>query len=143
MKNNIKHYLKYGLFVILWLALIWFLSDQANLSLPLPAVWDLLIRKVVHWSIYAVLGLLMVKLIMGQSHWSSRDFNRYLMLLMIFSLGVSYAAVDEIHQSFVVGRVASVFDVIIDSCGFFFGLCWGARLQESRLRHSIKVLLTR
>ncbi|PIZ98484.1 MAG: hypothetical protein COX77_04420 [Candidatus Komeilibacteria bacterium CG_4_10_14_0_2_um_filter_37_10] len=143
MKNNLWYIIKYGFFVLMWLTIIWFLSDQSNLALPLSSFWDLIIRKMAHWFFYTVLGLLLVKLITGYVSWSVDNYHRYLLLVMIFFLGVSLAAFDEIHQSFVVGRVASIWDVLIDSCGLFFGICWGARLQTNRLRHSIRVFLTK
>lgn len=44
--------------------------------------------------------------------------------LMLFAgaFCVGFACLDEYHQSFVAGRVASKKDVFIDSCGVFFGI---------------------
>ena len=37
-------------------------------------------------------------------------------------VGILYAVTDEMHQMLVSGRVASVFDVLIDSVGVFCGV---------------------
>lgn len=44
--------------------------------------------------------------------------------LMLFAgaFCVAFACLDEYHQSFVAGRVASKKDVLIDSCGIFCGI---------------------
>ena len=37
-------------------------------------------------------------------------------------VGLIYAITDEIHQSFIPGRTASIRDVCIDTCGVFLGI---------------------
>ena len=55
-------------------------------------------------------------------------------------VGVLYASSDEIHQYFVPGRSARVFDVMIDSAGVCLGICivifvlWIARKVMERKR---------
>ena len=44
-------------------------------------------------------------------------------ILTSLIVGVLYASSDEIHQYFVPGRSARVFDVMIDSAGVCLGIC--------------------
>lgn len=137
--------LKYGLFVVVWMALIWFLSSQSTLDVGLSGFWDVLFKKSAHVFVFAILGLLLVKLLLGHRQWNKTDdkltFSGF--LLLTFFLGVIYAILDELHQSFVPSRTASIVDVGIDIIGLFFGLSWGLRLATAKLRTSIKVFLTK
>ncbi len=77
---------------------------------------DPIIRKLAHFSIYCLVGFS----VMG--FWCTFDIkNKYKLLLSIL-LGVSYAASDEFHQSFVPGRGPSIRDVCIDSAGVLTGI---------------------
>jgi len=76
---------------------------------------DHIIRKVVHFGMYAVLCALFTV----ASLWHSRTWIKHLLLPWLLS--ALYAAGDEIHQMFVPGRGPLVSDVVIDSCGALFG----------------------
>lgn len=139
------HNFKYGLFAIIWMVLIWLLSSQSVLNVGLAGVWDVLFKKSAHIFVYAVLGLLLVKLLLGYKKWG-KDDNQFIFagfLLLAFFLGILYAISDEFHQSFIPGRNASVIDIGIDTIGLFFGIVWGLKLSTDKLRTSIKVLLTK
>jgi len=141
----IWHNFKYGLFAVIWMSLIWILSNQSVLNVGLSGLWDVLFKKSAHIFVYAVLGLLLVKLLLGYKSWNKED-NKFVfagLLLLAFFLGVLYAISDEIHQSFIPGRTSSVIDIGIDTVGLFFGVVWGIKLSTDRLRTSIKVLLTK
>ena len=75
------------------------------------------IRKIAHLSEYAIGGVLFLLLFLT---YNFSDIKR-----MIFSLllGVEYAAIDEIHQTFVDGRSGQIVDVFIDSIGIALGIC--------------------
>ena len=95
--------------------------------------------------VYAILGLLLVKLFLGHRPWNKVE-DKYSFagfLFLSFFLGALYAVMDEFHQSFVPGRMASVVDIGIDIIGLFFGLAWGLRLATDKLRTSVRVLLTK
>jgi VanZ family protein len=96
--------------VVLWAAVIFAISSIPSLSTGL-GTWDTLLRKAAHMSEFAVLGALLY-----------RALGREVPAL---AAGVAYAATDELHQSFVSGRHASVVDVAIDAAGVAAGmLAW-------------------
>jgi len=102
--------------VFLWCALIYFFSDQPNLKTNF-GVWDLILRKTAHITEYAILFLLS-----RRAFFNTVNKNFAGAFGGIFAL--LYAASDEYHQSFVVGRVCSVIDVLIDGFGILVGfLC--------------------
>ncbi len=100
--------------VFIWCALIYFLSDQPNLKTNL-GVWDLILRKMAHMFEYAVLFLLS-----RRAFFNTVNKNFSIAFGVIFAL--LYAASDEYHQSFIVGRVGCVKDVLIDCVGILLGL---------------------
>ena len=77
------------------------------------------IRKVAHYTIYGVGGLLIVCLM---NTYQISDGKKILYSQII---GSGYAITDEIHQSFVSGRGASIKDVFIDSLGIATGIVFG------------------
>jgi len=73
------------------------------------AWWDVLVRKLAHFTEYAVLTVLWWRALRGLG-------ARFpLAIAMAISLG--YAATDEFHQTFVDGRRGTPVDVLIDSAG--------------------------
>ena len=74
------------------------------------------IRKSAHFSLYTVLGILVMCTIMQYSKRYSVSFP------ISSSICILYAATDEIHQIFVPGRAGSIFDVFIDSSGSLSGI---------------------
>ena len=75
------------------------------------------IRKIAHYSIYTLLGLLLMGLM---STFKITEMDKIAVSLII---GVLYASTDEIHQAFVPGRGAQITDVILDSMGVLTGIC--------------------
>ena len=80
------------------------ISEEQVQKLQLP------IRKLAHFTIYATGGVLAIMLL--------NQYNIPLIQKMLYSqLIISiYAMLDEFHQSFIPGRTASIWDVLIDSC---------------------------
>lgn len=77
----------------------------------------LIIRKLAHFSEYALLGFsLMLHIAQLQKKITVR-----LPWLWAWVIGTIYAASDEFHQGFVAGRGPSVRDVMIDSAGVIAG----------------------
>lgn len=78
----------------------------------------LIIRKLAHFSEYALLGFsLMLHIAQVQKKITVR-----LPLLWAWGIGTLYAATDEFHQGFVAGRGPSIVDVMIDSLGVIAGI---------------------
>lgn len=75
-----------------------------------------IIRKMAHFTVYFILGILVVNAI-GQRY--SLDTKWILRSIIICIL---YAISDEFHQSFVPGRGPAVFDVLVDSFGASTGI---------------------
>lgn len=74
------------------------------------------VRKLAHFSIYTVVGLLLMALC---TTYKLKEMNRISISLII---GVIYASLDEIHQCFTPGRGPQVTDVIIDTMGVLLGI---------------------
>jgi len=90
---------------------IYYFSDQPNLQSGLSFFWDTAFRKLAHMSEYFVLAFFAFKLFES----SKEENNKALIFSFIFA--VAAAVFDEYHQSFVIGRSASAYDVAIDAVG--------------------------
>ena len=75
-----------------------------------------IVRKLAHFSIYTLVGMLIMAFI--------STYNVILLKKFIVSLGVGlvYAISDEIHQFYVPGRTPKLLDVAIDTAGVFLGI---------------------
>ena len=104
--------------VLVWAALIFAFSSVPDLGTGLGG-WDLALRKLAHATEYAVLGALLVRA-------TGRGW-------LAFALGTLYAASDEIHQTFVPGRMGSPLDVAIDAIGVACGVVLWQTIQARRL----------
>ncbi len=76
-----------------------------------------IIRKLAHFSLYTVIGFLLMSLI---TTYKLKQKNRIAISAII---GLLYAISDEIHQAFIPGRGPKVGDVVIDFCGVITGIC--------------------
>lgn len=74
------------------------------------------IRKLAHFSIYTVVGILLMALV---STYQIKEKNKIIISIII---GITYACSDEIHQSFIPGRSPMITDVIIDTMGVILGI---------------------
>ncbi len=75
-----------------------------------------IVRKSAHFSLYFILGLLVLSFCMEYMELSWRS-----MILSLFVVFL-YACSDEVHQLFIAGRSGEVLDVFIDTCGGFFSV---------------------
>jgi VanZ family protein len=75
-----------------------------------------LIRKAAHFTEYAIFAFLAARALAR----SSQPVLRHGWFLISLLMVISYALVDEFHQSFVPSRTASIYDSLIDMSG---GLC--------------------
>lgn len=102
--NKFNFFLNYYLPVLLWAALIYYLSSAPTIKVTDFFIWDYLSKKVAHLFVYAVLFALILRA------------TRFKWLLS-FTLTMLYAASDEYHQSFVPGRSAAALDLGFDLSG--------------------------
>ena len=126
-----RRLLRYGP-LLLWMAFIWFAStgefSAANTSRIIRPLllWlfpnispeeiaraHFLVRKAAHFTEYAILALLAARALFASSQ---RVLRRGWFLISLL-LVVSYALLDEYHQSFVATRTASIYDSLIDMSG--------------------------
>lgn len=74
------------------------------------------VRKFAHYTIYTIGGVL----IMNYAYTTDKTKKQQIFGSLLF--GAFYAATDEVHQYFVPGRSARVFDVGIDTLGVITGI---------------------
>ena len=82
------------------------------------------IRKIAHFSIYTLVGFLLMSL-MGT--YKMKEIDQIGTSLII---GVIYASTDEIHQAFIPGRGPQITDVMLDSLGVLTGIFIAILLLE-------------
>ncbi len=93
--------------VVAWAALIFALSSIPNLTTTGGVLGDVL-SSGAHAVEYAIFGALL--------------FRALDVRLLAFVAGFAYAITDEIHQSFVPGRLASGVDLLVDALGLLMGI---------------------
>jgi MYXO-CTERM domain-containing protein len=91
-----------------------------------------IVRKAAHFSEYAVLAALAARAFLS----SSNARLKKLWHLAALALVVSYALLDEYHQTFVPTRTGTPYDSLIDSCGGAFALLVVALVRARRRRAS-------
>jgi len=96
--------------VVFWLALIFFLSSQPNLKTNLGYDWWL--RKAAHMVEFGILCFLLFRALVVSHEFSIKSA---LIISIIFSM--LYAASDEYHQTFILGRSGNIQDWGIDGAG--------------------------
>ena len=121
---------------LLWMAIIFMLSHQsASISSGQSGVFveqlrhiapsvdqqllTFLVRKGAHIFTYFVLGILTFNAL-WRVDLSKFKFNRPAMLSIIVC--ALYAASDEFHQLFIIGRSGELRDIMIDSCAAMVGV---------------------
>lgn len=102
--------------------LIFYLSSRAW---PTPSTLPPGVDKGVHIAMYAILGFSLLWAL----HSTRLKHSRFIVLIAA-SIGMSYGALDEFHQSFVPGRDASIFDVLADGAGSAAGAWAAAKLAR-------------
>ena len=75
-----------------------------------------IIRKIAHFSIYTLVGLLLMGLL------STYKIKENWRIMLSVFLGMIYAISDEIHQGFTPGRSPRIADVYIDTLGVILGI---------------------
>lgn len=93
-----------------------FIGDISSINSDILSILMFLIRKLAHFTEYAILGILCLNVLR-----SYYDFSWKLDLCALI-LCMMYAASDEFHQLFISGRAGSFKDVLIDTSGSMFSL---------------------
>jgi VanZ family protein len=144
-----ERFFKYWLPLVLWMALIFSAStglgrpeNTSRFIVPILRWLDpnmpeeriekihYAVRKTAHFVEYAVLGLLLWRFVYYNPALGTAQHWSFALALLLAAL---YASSDEFHQSFVAGRHASVYDVMLDTTGAGFALA--ALWMVRRLRH--------
>jgi VanZ family protein len=106
------------------MGLIFFLSAQPDLSSGLGA-WDVLLRKLAHAGVYAVLTLLWWRAL--RDIHAAHPAADHRPAAAAWLIAIAYSATDEWHQTFVTGRHGSPADVLIDAAGASAAALWALR----------------
>ena len=77
---------------------------------------DKVIRKLAHYTIYTIGGIVIF------NYAKTTEKSKKEKILYSIAFGACYAITDEIHQFFVSGRSARIFDVGIDTLGVITGI---------------------
>jgi len=93
-------------------------------SIPRITVPDMgfsLMDKLFHFLEFGVFGFFL------QRSYSSLNINLRYRFFIVFMMGFFYGVLDEFHQSFIPGRIASAGDILANSLGillaqFFYGV---------------------
>ena len=109
---------------LILMAVIFALSAQPSLDSGLA--WDMVLRKAAHMTEFGLLWLLWWRALGHRSQ------------LVPAAIAVAYAVTDEIHQTFVEGRVGSPVDVLIDTAGVLLAML-AVRHVRTRRRRSDSV----
>jgi VanZ family protein len=103
--------------VVVWAAVIFALSSLPGDGTDL-STWELLLRKLAHVTEYAILAALLC-----------RALRRVVPAVVLAGL---YAVTDEVHQTFVDGRLGTPRDVAIDLVGILVGAVLWQRPWRAR-----------
>jgi len=113
LSDKQKQQLLFLFLAALWGYLIYYLSDTPDLASNLPHKYDFILRKLAHIFVFFTLTYLVA---------SSLDSQAKPYLLFVIIAAIVYAFVDELHQTFVSGRVGSGRDILVDAIGVYFGV---------------------
>lgn len=113
--DKVKKFLNLWIPPLLYAILIFWLSSSErpfNIELEVANI-----DKLIHFLEYSIFGFLLIRAIRG----SDVDISSNRAVLIAFTIGALYGFTDELHQSIVPGRFATVSDFIFDSIGTFVG----------------------
>jgi len=106
---------------------LWLLSSRSTLPMPSGILG---LDKLAHFAAYATLAVTLVLWPKAET-WRLRPLRTALIIIAIASV---YGGIDELHQSYVPGRDASVFDWLADTLGAGFGAAGSAWRQARQAR---------
>ena len=97
---------------------------------PYLEAWGYAIRKIAHFSEYALLAVSLVNFL----HTANSRWRLAWVVLLAWVIATVYAGGDEWHQTFVSARVGAYTDVMIDSAGTLTGALLMALILWIHLR---------
>ena len=102
--------------------------DQLDQAAKLAYIenWSFPVRKLAHFSEYAILAGLISNLLWQVWRLRGRDAFKIVLFACAWILSAVFAMTDEFHQLFVDGRSGQWFDVGVDSCGALLGAALAA-----------------
>jgi VanZ family protein len=105
-----------------WMAFIFIGSMVPAYDLPhYQGGWDFVVKKTGHLLEYSLLALLVLRALSNQglgSLFSADELPGWPQIVSVLAIVALYAATDEFHQRFTVGRGGKLVDVAIDiGCG--------------------------
>lgn len=102
-----------------WLTVLWAVLIIGTSSIPNLKSGSLFTEsdKFIHIGIYAVLAWFLS----GALRQHTRHWHVFLQILISVILVTGFGCLDELHQSFVMGRTASLWDLLADVTGGFIG----------------------
>ncbi|MBN1872359.1 MAG: VanZ family protein [Candidatus Omnitrophica bacterium] len=113
--NLIKHFIKFWLPPIFYAILIfWFSSLEEPFGLKFA---EDNLDKLLHMLEYGIFGYLLMRAV----HGSDKTMSWKIGILISFIIGTFYGFTDELHQSVVPGRFATVSDFLFDTLGVILG----------------------
>lgn len=147
MKNKRVKRIIYGLFVLIWMIVVFMFSgqngneSQGTSDVVTEKIVDIvdtyfgitvksleavsfLVRKCAHFATYFLGGILIYNFVETYPL-----KNRYLIVISIVC-GIIYACFDEFHQYFVDGRAAQFRDVLIDTSGVIISIIMRNKLDR-------------
>ncbi|MDQ0233238.1 VanZ family protein [Metabacillus malikii] len=102
----------FTLFPLLYMGLIWFLSSHpADAVVNTPFSFDALLKESLHLIEFAILYWLIAFAFKAHGKWTER------VSIIAAVISILYGLTDEIHQSFVPERSATVIDFVKDTIG--------------------------
>ncbi len=113
--RNRPAWLKWGALIV-WMGLIFFLSNQPTLPGPHNGWLDLILKKSAHAAAYAVLMILWHQALQTLGLRGAKN------LIVALFLTLLYAISDEWHQTFIPGRHGQLADVLVDLSGALLAL---------------------
>ena len=99
---------------LLWAGMIFFLSNQSSLASFESSPLDFIFKKAAHIGVYAVLFFLINRALYKRHRKIYNHKQKWLLPVFICLL---YAVSDEIHQSYIPGRFATLRDIGYDGLG--------------------------
>lgn len=143
-----KSFLRYWLPILVWIAVIFFGSTdlmsaehtsrfivpfllwlKPDISPDTLAWIHLIVRKGAHVGEYAILGLLFLR---GATLITNLNWSVSILCLAVVATSLFVAVTDELHQTLVASRDASVTDIMIDTSGAFLGMLIGLTYRMNR-----------
>ncbi len=103
---------------------IYFVSSQP--SLELPDIGIDFIDKLIHFIVYFIFGISLQLSVFG----IKKNTRYFVAIMIVTAIGLTYAALDEYHQSLVPGRDANIYDFITDSIGILISQLFIKKVKD-------------